>query len=138
MTTDLATWIWLAGWGQLSLLIAAAVAAVRLRWHETLATLPRLHRQMYWIYAGYIALAIAGWSMISLCFASDLAEGSALARGICAYIALFWGIRLLLQTVLDAKPYLTTWWLKAGYCGITLLFIGFTIVFFLGATRIGQ
>jgi hypothetical protein len=52
-----------------------------------------------------------------------------LARAFCAYAALFWGIRLSLQPFLHAKPFLTTWWLCAGYHLLTVLFSSFTLIF---------
>ena len=48
-------------------------------------------------------------------------------------MAIFWGVRLALQTRLDVKSHLTTWWLTAGYHLLTLLFIFFTTVFAIAA-----
>jgi len=61
--------------------------------------------------------------------ANELAAGSGLARCVCGYIAIFWGVRLSLQAVLDVKPHLSVWWLKAGYHTLTLLFASFTALF---------
>ncbi len=47
----------------------------------------------------------------------------------CGYIAVFWGIRLSLQAVLDVKQHLATWWLALGYHTLTLLFLSFTLLF---------
>ena len=48
---------------------------------------------------------------------------SALARSVCAFIALFWGARLMIQLFLfDARPYLTSFALKVGYHGLTAVF----------------
>jgi hypothetical protein len=52
-----------------------------------------------------------------------------LARAFCAYVAVFWGIRLALQAVLDVKEYLTVWWLKAGYHLLTFLFLSFFLLY---------
>jgi hypothetical protein len=41
----------------------------------------------------------------------------------------FWGIRVGLQAVFDVKPHLSTWWLKAGYMVLTVLFAGLTAVY---------
>ena len=65
--------------------------------------LPRLHRQMYWAYGGYIVLSIVAFGLISLFNAEALASGSRLARSFCLYVALFWGIGSTLQAVLDVK-----------------------------------
>jgi hypothetical protein len=88
---------------------------------------------MYGVYAGYVWLTIGALAAVCLLFASELAAGTTLARALCTYVAVFWGVRLVLQAFFDARPHLTTWWLKAGYHTLTFLFIGFTVVFTLGA-----
>jgi hypothetical protein len=122
-----------AGIGQLSVLIASALVPIRLNWSKDLQVLSRLHRQMFWVYGGYVVLSIISFGVISLLNAHELAAGDRLARSICTYIAVFWGIRLSLQTVLDAKDHLTNWWLAAGYRLLTVLFACFVTVFGLAA-----
>ena len=58
MDNLLSTLIFAAGIGQLSVLIASALVPSRLNWKEELGQLPRLLQQMYWVYAGYVVLAI--------------------------------------------------------------------------------
>ncbi|MBY0456553.1 MAG: hypothetical protein K2V38_04395, partial [Gemmataceae bacterium] len=82
-------------------------------------------RQMYWTYGGYVVMGILALGIISLTCADELASGSRLGRAVCAYGMLFWGARLPLQAVFDAKPYLTAWWLTAGYHTLTVLFLLF-------------
>ena len=119
----------LAGAGQLCVLVASALVPLRLNWRRDLAVLPRLHQQLFWVYGGYVVLSIVALGVISLLNASELASGTGLARAVCAYTAVFWGIRLSLQTVLDARPHLTKWWLKAGYHLLTVLFAAFTGIY---------
>lgn len=121
--------IFLAGIGQLGVLVASALVPLRLNWKSDLAALPRLHRQLFWVYGGYIVLAIVALGLVSIFNSGELAAGSLLARCVCGYIAIFWGIRLSLQAVLDVKPFLTAWWLKVGYHTLTLLFAAFTTIF---------
>ncbi|HMF16964.1 MAG TPA: hypothetical protein VKE98_07135 [Gemmataceae bacterium] len=121
--------IFLAGFGQLAVLSASALVPIRLKWTESFRSLPRLHRQLFWIYGGYIVLAIIAFGLLSLFQSRALAGGSDLAPALCAYIAAFWGIRLALQMILDVKDHLSTWWLKLGYCLLTLFFAFFTFVF---------
>lgn len=121
--------IWLAGLGQFCVLIASALVPLRLDWRNQFKCLPPLHRQMYWVYGGYVVLSIVAFAFISAFNFGELAAGSGLARAFCAYVALFWGIRVLLQGVLQVKEHLTTWWLTAGYHGLTLLFAYFTFVY---------
>lgn len=142
MDTTLSRLIVLAGFGQLAVLIAAGLVPFRLRWREELRALPVLHRQMYWVYGGYVALSIVAFAALSIANAGELASGGALARGICAYGAIFWGVRLFLQTVFDVREHLTEWWVKAGYHALTIIFAALTLVYawaalqpFHGATR---
>ncbi len=129
MRDALPTLILAAGIGQLCVLIASALVPIRLNWRGDLLVLSRLHRQMFWVYGGYVVLSIIAFGLISLFNADELASGSRLARSVCAYIAVFWGIRLSLQTILDVKEHLTTWWLTAGYHSLTVLFVCFTTVY---------
>lgn len=117
------------GIAQFTVLIASALVPRRMNWRRELQSLSRLHRQMYWVYGGYVVLAIIAFALISTLNASELARGGGLARGFCAYVAVFWGIRLGLQWVFDVKEHLTEWWLRAGYHVLTVLFAGFTIVY---------
>lgn len=129
MTIDLPLLIQLAGIGQLGILVASALVPFQLNWKEAFAGLPKLHRQMYWTYGGYVVLSIVFLGTVSLANANELASGTGLARWVCGYGCLFWVIRLCLQPVFDVKPFLKTWWLTAGYHLLTVLFIGFGVVY---------
>jgi hypothetical protein len=133
MTFDLPTAIFGAGIGQLCVLVASSLVPVRLKWSTILAPLPQLVRQLFWVYGGYVVLSIISLGLISLMNAHEIASGSWLGRSFCAYAMLFWGIRLSLQPFLNAKPFLTTWWLHAGYHLLTILFSSFTLIFAWGA-----
>ena len=67
--------------------------------------------------------------------AEELARGGGLARAICGYIAVFWGVRLGLQAVFEMRPYLDAWWKAAGYAALTVLFAGLTVVYAVAALR---
>jgi uncharacterized membrane protein YhaH (DUF805 family) len=125
--------ILLAGVGQLGVLTASALVPFQLKWQDEFKSLPRLHRQMYWVYGGYVVLAIIAFGLLSLCNAAELAGGGTLARCLCGYMAFFWGIRICLQGVFDVKPFLRRWWLALGYHSLTVLFVFFTTVFGLAA-----
>ena len=127
--------IFLAGIGQLGVLVASALVPFQLDWKHSLSKLPRLHRQMYLIYCGYVVLGIVTLGLTSLLLSSELAAGSALAVAFSIYAALFWGIRLGLQAILDVRPYLTSWWLRLGYHLLSVLFASFTAIFCFTAIR---
>jgi hypothetical protein len=129
MQTSLTRGIFFAGVGQLGVLVASALVPFRLNWREELRCLSRLHRQMYWVYGGYVVLSIIAFAAISILNASELASGTGLARGFCAYVAVFWGIRVALQFIFDVKQHLTAWWIKIGYIVLTLMFVAFTIIY---------
>jgi len=129
MEMPLADLIRLAGAGKLAVLVASALVPFRLNWKRDLAPLPKLHRQMYWTYGGYVVLGIVALGVISLTCAEEMAAGTRLARFVCGYGLAFWGIRACLQAVFRAKPYLTAWWLTLGYHTLTLLFLVFTAVY---------
>ncbi|MGE0756404.1 MAG: hypothetical protein AB7F89_18095 [Pirellulaceae bacterium] len=129
MQDALSQWIWLAGWAQLSVLLASALVPWRLNWRAELAGLPPLMRQLFWVYGGYTVLTIVGLSLISLANADELASGSTLARFVCGFAAVFWGVRLCLQACLKVRPYLTASWLWAGDTMLTIWFAGLAAVF---------
>jgi hypothetical protein len=134
--TSLARWLFFAGVGQLGVLIASALVPFRLNWRDELRGLSRLHRQMYWVYGGYIVLSITAFAVLSILNSRELASGSDLARGFCAYVAVFWSIRVVLQAVFDVKKHLTTWWLKSGYFALTIMFAIFTIIYSCAALHV--
>ncbi len=121
--------IYFAGFGQLSVLVASALVPIQMDWKREFAPLPRLHRQMYWVYGGYVVMAIIAFGLICIINSRELAAGSLLARSLCGYMTIFWGVRLSLQTFLDVKSHLTKWWLTAGYYTLTLFFLSFTLIF---------
>jgi hypothetical protein len=129
----LPTVITIAGFAQLSVLVGAALVPFRLNWRTDLQVLNRLQRQMYWVYAGFAVMSIIALGVISIINADELAAGSLLARSVCTYIAIFWGVRLVLQTQLDAKPHLVTWWLTGGYFLLSVFFTFFATVFSIAA-----
>jgi hypothetical protein len=119
----------LAGAAHFGILIASALVPFRLNWRKELAGLPKLHFQMYLTYGGYIVGCIVGFGLVSVLLADDLANGTPLARCVCGFVAVFWAARVGLQPVFDAKPYLTAWWLAAGYHTLTVLFSAFAVVY---------
>lgn len=126
---ELLAWsIFLVGVGQLCVLVASAMVPQTLDWWTVLAPLPKLVRQLFWIYGFYVVLSIVALGLICIFNAQEIASRSPLARAFCLYVACFWGIRLGLQFFLDAKPYLSRWYLHVGYHLLTVLFVTFTVV----------
>jgi hypothetical protein len=112
------------------ILIASALVPKTLHWNQTLASLTPLNRRLIWTHAGYLVGTIVCLGLLSVAAPQLLTNGSPLARIICGFVAVFWGVRLLLQFfVFDPRDYLTTWWLAAGYHTLTLVFLYNTVIY---------
>jgi hypothetical protein len=126
--------ILLGGVLHFGILAASALVPKVLNWRASLAGLDRLSRQLIWVHGVFIVLVIVGLGLVSVFYAGDLAGGSPLARGVCVFIAVFWGMRLFVQFfVFDAKPFLTTRLLRTGYHGLTCVFAYQVCVFSVAA-----
>ncbi len=126
--------IFVGGMLHFGILLASAMVPKVLDWKASLHKLDGLSRQLVWVHGAFIVLVIFGFGLLSVLFAEDLVTGNRLARGVCFFIALFWGARLLVQLfVFDAKPYLKSVFLKAGYHGLTVIFVYHIVVYSLAA-----
>lgn len=121
----------LAGIAHFGILIASANAPKALNWKVTLVPLPKLMRQMFWVYGWFIVLMIISFGTITLVHTETLATaGTPIARWVSGMIAIFWGVRLIVQFfIFDATPFLTNWFYKLGYHGLTVVFIFLTAVY---------
>ena len=105
-------------------LIASAMVPKTLDWKGELAKLMPFLRTLFWVYGSFIVLTIFAIGVLSVLYPKELASGEGLARGLCAFIAIFWGVRLVVQLfVFDASEFLTTWYFKLGYHALTVTFI---------------
>ena len=112
-----------AGLAHFGILIASALAPRVLNWRGALSTLPPILRQLFWVYGAFIVMTIIGFGTLTLAFAPAFAAGVPLARGLSAFIAIFWAARLFVQlAIFDLKPYLTAPWLRWGSHALTLVF----------------
>lgn len=126
----------LTGGLHFGILIASALVPQVLDWKRTLATLPQLVRELFWVHGAFIVLTIVGLGTITLVCADELATRTLLARCFTGFAALFWGLRLTLQFVLfRPDAYLTTWYLRAGYHGLTIVFAILTAIYFVAALK---
>ena len=129
-TRTLTTLLIAAGLLHLAVTSAGLVMTLVLDWRRNLACLSALTRHIVWTHAAFVLMTIVAFGLVSLLCAADLASGTPLARATCAFIALFWGVRLLTQFFLfDAKPHLTSVPLKFGYHGLTVVFAYFTFTY---------
>jgi hypothetical protein len=102
--------------------------AVNLRLH--LALLPPFIRQLFWVYYIFIGLCLVSFGLGTVLFAETLAAGGGLARAMCAFLAVFWTLRLIAATfVLDVRPYLTSTSWRLGYQATNIVFIYLPVVY---------
>ena len=126
--------IFVGGILHFGILLASAMVPKALDWKGSLEKLDGLFRQLVWVHGAFIVVVIIGFGLLSVVLADDLASGTPLARGMCLFISLFWAARLIVQFfVFDAKPYLKTTLLKAGYHGLTIVFVYFAVIYALAA-----
>lgn len=127
---NLANLIFVGGILHFGILVASALVPQALDWKTSLARLDPLSRQIVWVHGGFIVLVIVGFGALSLLLAGELASGAPLARGVCGFIAVFWGARLAVQfLVFDARPHLSSAFLKCGYHALSVVFAYHAAVF---------
>jgi hypothetical protein len=131
MTLNLTTLIFIGGLLHFCILIAGALVPQVLNWRSELQKLHPMTRHIIWVHGLFIILTIIAFGLVGTIYAPVLASASsALARSVCAFIALFWLIRLVIQFCLfDPGPLLNKWWLQLGYHGLTAVFIYFVCAF---------
>jgi hypothetical protein len=124
------TLLQIAGLLQLSILIASALVPRVLDWQRNLAGLHPFLRKLFWVYGVFIVLVIIGFAALTFLNAGAMAAGEPVARSLCAFIAIFWAARLVVQfAVFDARPYLTNWFFKIGYHALTVLFTIIVLIY---------
>jgi hypothetical protein len=89
----------LAGIAQLGIAASSLLIPRLLGWREETARLKPLTRQVFWTYASYILSFHIAFGLLSLLAPAVLLDGSALARTVCGFIAVYWLVRLALQFV---------------------------------------
>jgi len=126
--------VWIGGWLHFATLTASALVPFVLNWREQLSRVDPLVRQLFWVYGAFIVLSIVAFGWVSVTQADALTQGTPLARIVCGFVAVFWGMRLAVQLfVFDARPYLKHWTLALGYHGLTVVFAYHVVVYSLAA-----
>ena len=129
----------IAGTLHLGLLCASLLmpGAVGLQTH--LATLPVFIRWLFWVYYTFIGVCLISFGLITFTFAGTLAAGSGLARALCAFLAVFWTIRLVAATfVFDVRPYLTNAFWRLGYYATNVVFVFLPVIYAWAAWKGGR
>ncbi len=122
----------------LGLVCAGALMPRAVNLRAQLATLPIFIRRLFWVYYTFIGFSLVSFGLITFIFAGTLAEGSGLARALCAFLAVFWTIRLIAATfVFDVQPYLTNNLWRLGYQATNAVFAYLPVVYAWAALKGG-
>ncbi len=134
MNTALTTSIQLAGALQLVTAAANFFLPAKLHYRENLAKVSPIIRQIFIVHSIYIVLVLLGFGVICLLFPGDLCGASALGKFLCGFLAVFWGLRVVLQFGYYDKAVKKEHPLGALFFGIvfTSLAVIFTVATFFG------
>lgn len=128
--------LYLGGVIHFLILFASVMAPRVMKWDVHLEKLPRMLRQMFWVYGVFIVLVIVSFGTLTLMNAPELAAGSGVGRGLCVVIAIFWAARLGVQLfIFDIGPFLTNWFYRLGYHMLTLAFVTLVSIYGYAAIR---
>lgn len=128
--TELEILLRLAGMLHLAILLASFLTPRALDWRKNLALLHPFLRRLFWVYGAFIVLVIVNFSILTLAHADAMAAGIPTARALCGFIAVFWLARLAVQLfVFEPRPFLSNWFYKIGYHGLTAVFSYFVLVY---------
>lgn len=123
-------WVFFAGLLHFGVLVASALVPRVLDWRGDLARVAPLTRRLVWVYGAYIVGNIVFFGLVASLMPGTLSDKTPLARALSGYIALFWTARLCLQYgVLHSPELLRRGALRAGYHGLTVVFLYFAVVF---------
>lgn len=122
--------------GALQLIVAAANFFLPAKFHyrENLARVSPIIRQIFTVHAIYIVIMLVGFGLICLLFPNDLCGASALGKFLCGFLAVFWGLRAVLQFTYYDSAVKKEHPLGALFFGVVFLYLGvaFTTATFLG------
>jgi hypothetical protein len=130
------TLVLLAGAGQIGLVAASLLIPRLLHWKEELAKLRPLTRHVVTTYAFYIAGTNLAFGLLSALRPEWLLDGSGLARSVAGFIALYWGVRLVLQfAYYDRKDAPSGLGFRVAEAALVTLFLALAWVYGLIAWR---
>ncbi len=86
-----------AGVLQIALALFHFTLPGRFQWHEELARLSLLNRQIFWVHTFFIMLVLVMLGLLSIFGAKELVRPSALSRMVLIGITSFWAARLFCQ-----------------------------------------
>ena len=127
----LETLVRLAGAGQIVLVAASAAIPRVLGWRDEVRRgLRPLTRQVFWTWGAYIWISHLAFGLLSALGAHLLTDGSTLSGIVAAFIATWWGARLVVQfTYFDRSATGEGLKFKLAEVGLVSLFVSLAVVY---------
>lgn len=108
----------------------AIYVPVMLNWRGSLAALDPFMRKLVWVYGLFIGITVAGFGLLSVLRSAELAAGTPLSRAVCAFIAVFWMVRTVIQFfVFKRPPFVRGWFRTAGYHALSAAIVILTLTY---------
>jgi hypothetical protein len=118
------------GAGHIILCLASLMIPKVLKWNKALECLPKLLRQLFWTYAGYILSINFCIGILSIIAAGDLLDKSFLARSITFFIGIYWLARVGIQFFYFDKAAAPKGFVfTLGEAALTVLFLLFSLTY---------
>ena len=126
----LRTLVFLAGLGQIALILASLAIPRVLRFREEAAKMRPLLRQLFWTYAGYIFFTNLCFGLLSALAPGLLLDGSPLAAVVTGYITAYWTARVVIQfTYFDRSDAPPGAHVRLAEAGLVTLFVYLVAVY---------
>ena len=136
---DLTLALQIAGVLHLGLICAGALMPRTVNLRQHISSLPPFIRRLFWVYYTFIGLCLVSFGLLSVTFADVLADRSNLARAVCAFLAVFWLVRLIVALfVFDMRPYLTNTFRRIGYQATNIVFACLPVIYAWAAWKGGR
>jgi lysylphosphatidylglycerol synthetase-like protein (DUF2156 family) len=91
--------LWVAGGVHLAIAVSNLWVPGILHYREDLAKVSPMVRQVFVVHSIYMVVVLLAFSALCLFFAPELTSGAPLCRFLCAFLAVFWLLRFVLQLV---------------------------------------
>ncbi len=122
--------VFLAGVGQLALVVASLLIPRVLRWSDEVAKLRPLTRQVFWTYAAYIWSINLFFGLVSVMIPAELISGQPLSQALTLFIAIYWTGRVGIQFFyFDRSDAPKGWHIVVAECLLVGLFLALVAVY---------
>lgn len=122
--------VFLAGVGQLCLIVVSLAIPRVLRWSEDVARLRPLTRQVFWTYAAYIWSTNLFFGIVSVTLPKQLVSGAPIASALSTFIAVYWAARIGIQFFyFDRSDAPQGFIFVVGEWLLVMLFVALTVIY---------